>query len=163
MVQHLPDELWLDIFDMAVEDADFFEPTLPTVFSESSWFKTIYGDWSLRSAQENINNAQRKSYATKKVCPMCSRSHIPCPTVDPEGYYGYLQDMAAPGLRVLLSVPILQQPVQHSTGLPPHGLRQGPRSVDTAPSRYPLLRRKRVHNRNHAEFARVDHQPLRKA
>ena len=70
--QNLPDELWLDIFGMAVEDADFFEPTLPTAFSDSSWFKTLYGDWSLRSAQEVINNAQRRSYATKKVRPVFS-------------------------------------------------------------------------------------------
>ena len=67
MLHNLPDELWLDIFDMAVEDADFFEPILPTAFSESAWFKTLYGDWSLRSAQENVNTAQRRSYATKKV------------------------------------------------------------------------------------------------
>ena len=67
MVQNLPDELWLDIFGMAVDDADFFEPILPTAFSNSVWFKTLYGDWSLRSAQEEVNNAQRRSYATKKV------------------------------------------------------------------------------------------------
>ncbi|KAI1793902.1 hypothetical protein LXA43DRAFT_181031 [Ganoderma leucocontextum] len=67
MLHNLPDELWLDIFDMAVEDADFFEPTLPTAFSEASWFKTLYGDWSLRTAQEVVNSAQRQSCATKKA------------------------------------------------------------------------------------------------
>ncbi|EIW64417.1 uncharacterized protein TRAVEDRAFT_25592 [Trametes versicolor FP-101664 SS1] len=63
----LPDELWLDIFDQAVEDADLFDHTLPTAFSEASWFKTLYGEWSLRTAQEGVNNAQRRSYATKKA------------------------------------------------------------------------------------------------
>ncbi len=73
MVQNLPDELWLDIFDMAVEDGDFFEPVLPTVFSEASWFKNLYEEWSLRSAQECVHLAQRRSYATKKVCALHSR------------------------------------------------------------------------------------------
>ena len=67
MVQNLPDELWLDIFDMAVEDAEFFDPVLPTVFSQASWFKNLYQEWSLRSAQESVHLAQRRSYATKKV------------------------------------------------------------------------------------------------
>ncbi|KAH9944087.1 uncharacterized protein BXZ73DRAFT_87049 [Epithele typhae] len=55
MVQHLPDELWLDIFESAVDDAEFFEPTLPDAFSAST------------CAQEGVNNAQRRSYATKKA------------------------------------------------------------------------------------------------
>ncbi|KAI0361235.1 hypothetical protein OH77DRAFT_408663 [Trametes cingulata] len=67
MVVNLPDELWLDIFDLAVDDADLLDHALPTAFSEASWFKTLYGDWSLRSAQESVNNAQRRSYATKKA------------------------------------------------------------------------------------------------
>ncbi|TBU34562.1 hypothetical protein BD311DRAFT_746380 [Dichomitus squalens] len=67
MLHNLPDELWLEIFDMAVDDSSLFEPTLPTAFSEASWFKSLYGDWSLRTAQEEVNSAQRKSYATKKA------------------------------------------------------------------------------------------------
>ncbi|KAJ8494593.1 hypothetical protein ONZ51_g2205 [Trametes cubensis] len=67
MGSKLPDELWLEIFDLAVEDADLFDHTLPNSFSEASWFKTLYGDWSLRTAHEAVNNAQRRSYATKKV------------------------------------------------------------------------------------------------
>ncbi|KAH9898051.1 hypothetical protein C8Q73DRAFT_384174 [Cubamyces lactineus] len=67
MVSNLPDELWLEIFDLAVEDADLFDHTLPNAFSEASWFKTLYGDWSLRTAHEAVNNAQRRSYATKKA------------------------------------------------------------------------------------------------
>ena len=89
MVQNLPDELWLDIFGMAVDDADFFEPILPTAFSNSVWFKTLYGDWSLRSAQEEVNNAQRRSYATKKVCDASFQ-----PGADPDerpiGHSGHL-------------------------------------------------------------------------
>ncbi|KAL7285170.1 hypothetical protein PYCCODRAFT_1365884 [Trametes coccinea BRFM310] len=67
MSSNLPDELWLEIFDLAVDDADLFDLTLPTAFSEASWFKTLYGDWSLRTAQESVNNAQRRSYSTKKA------------------------------------------------------------------------------------------------
>ncbi|KAI0673487.1 hypothetical protein C8Q78DRAFT_628276 [Trametes maxima] len=67
MTSILPDELWLDIFDLAVEDADLFDYSLPTALSEASWFKTLYGDWSLRTAQEGVNNTQRRSYATKKA------------------------------------------------------------------------------------------------
>ena len=67
MASILPDELWLEIFDLAVEDADLFDHALPNSFSEASWFKTLYGDWSLRTAHEAVNNAQRRSYATKKV------------------------------------------------------------------------------------------------
>ena len=74
MVRHLPDELWLDIFDMAVEDTHFFEPVLPTAFSESTWFKNLYDEWALRTAQENVNTAQRRSYATKKVRHYALRS-----------------------------------------------------------------------------------------
>ncbi len=67
MVLNLPDELWLDIFEMAVEDADFFEPILPTTFSESAWFKNLLGVWTLRVPQEILNSAQRRSMFTKKV------------------------------------------------------------------------------------------------
>ncbi|KAI0756654.1 hypothetical protein C8Q80DRAFT_1091695 [Daedaleopsis nitida] len=67
MLHNLPDELWLDIFDMAVEDAEFFDPVLHTVFSEAVWFKNLFGEWALRRSQECLNNAQRRSYATKKA------------------------------------------------------------------------------------------------
>ncbi|RDX52090.1 hypothetical protein OH76DRAFT_243418 [Lentinus brumalis] len=67
MVLNLPDELWLDIFEMAVEDADFFEPILPTTFSESAWFKNLLGVWTLRVPQEILNSAQRRSMFTKKA------------------------------------------------------------------------------------------------
>ena len=67
MVKHLPDELWLDIFEMAVDDAEFFEPVLPTTFSESAWFKNLLGVWTLRVPHEIVNNAQRRSMFTKKV------------------------------------------------------------------------------------------------
>lgn len=67
MVKHLPDELWLDIFEMAVDDVDFFEPVLPTTFSESTWFKNLLGVWTLRVPHEIVNNAQRRSMFTKKV------------------------------------------------------------------------------------------------
>ncbi|KAH9937127.1 uncharacterized protein B0H18DRAFT_1081395 [Fomitopsis serialis] len=35
--------------------------------TESSWFKLIYGDWTLRSPSEGLNATQRRSYATKKA------------------------------------------------------------------------------------------------
>ena len=99
MLHNLPDELWLDIFDMAVGDAGLFEPTLPTVFSEASWFKTLYGDWTLRTAQEEVNSAQRQSYATKKVrrSPF-GRSWISDQDLRAIGDHEHLQKLAATGI-----------------------------------------------------------------
>ena len=117
----LPDELWLDIFDMAVEDTDFFEPTLPTAFSNASWFKTLYGDWALRTAQEEVNNAQRRSYATKKVRGALFDAD-PDPNRTRPGYHGHLQKLAETRIRVPLQVPLLQHAQEHATRLLPDGL-----------------------------------------
>ncbi|KAL6310026.1 hypothetical protein BKA93DRAFT_757182 [Sparassis latifolia] len=65
MAFQLPNELWLAIFNFAVEDETLFEHSLLTSMAESAWFKMIYGDWSLRAPQETSNLMQRRSYTTK--------------------------------------------------------------------------------------------------
>jgi hypothetical protein len=64
----LPSELWTHIFDFTVDEDLLFQYALPTSMAESAWFKTVYGDWALRTPQEALNLIQRRNYATKKVC-----------------------------------------------------------------------------------------------
>ena len=69
----LPAELWTHIFDLAADEDVIFQYALPTAMAESAWFRTVFGEWALRSPQEALNLIQRRSYATKKVCPI---SHL---------------------------------------------------------------------------------------
>ncbi|KAH9950458.1 hypothetical protein B0H21DRAFT_706340 [Amylocystis lapponica] len=63
----LPAELWIHIFNYAVEDEPLFQHVLPTSLAESTWFKMVYGDWALRAPNESQNLAQRRSYSIKKA------------------------------------------------------------------------------------------------
>jgi len=65
----LPAELWTHIFDLAADEDVIFQYGLPTVMAESAWFKTVFSAWALRTPEEALNLIQRRSYATKKVCP----------------------------------------------------------------------------------------------
>ncbi|CCL98970.1 uncharacterized protein FIBRA_00978 [Fibroporia radiculosa] len=77
MVKDLPAEIWLLIFHYAVEDGSLFDYDLPTSLTESSWFKLVFGGWSLRSPAEALNLLQRRSYATKKaISSTCSTWRI---------------------------------------------------------------------------------------
>ncbi|KZT75189.1 hypothetical protein DAEQUDRAFT_701424 [Daedalea quercina L-15889] len=67
MAADLPAEVWLQIFHYASEDDALFDYALPTSMVESSWFKMVFGGWTLRSANEGLNVMQRRSYATKKA------------------------------------------------------------------------------------------------
>lgn len=162
MLHNLPDELWLDIFDMAVDDADFFEPTLPTPFSEASWFKTLYGDWAIRTAQEVVNNAQRQSCATKKVRTF-ELDKVELPTKICTGDHEHLQELAAIGLRVLLPLPLHQQSLQHPARLRPYGHHQGSGQVDEAFARHPLHGRSRLGRGNYPELPRGHYPSLPQA
>ncbi|TFY61935.1 hypothetical protein EVJ58_g4205 [Rhodofomes roseus] len=67
MAADLPAEVWLQIFHYASDDDELFDHALPTSVAESSWYKMIFGDWTLRSPNEGLNAMQRRSYATKKA------------------------------------------------------------------------------------------------
>lgn len=63
-----PDELWRQIFDLAVDEDMIFQPWLLTSMAESAWFKNaLFDEWCLRPPQEALNLLQRRSYASKKV------------------------------------------------------------------------------------------------
>lgn len=67
MAPILPAELWLAIFQLAVDDAPILSRTLPTSMANSSWLKMFYGNWTLRTPQESLNVLQRSRYNTLKV------------------------------------------------------------------------------------------------
>lgn len=67
MSSALPAEIWIHIFNYAVEDDSIFLHSLPTSMAEATWFKMVYGDWSLRTPNESQSFMQLKSYAIKKV------------------------------------------------------------------------------------------------
>ncbi|KDQ60432.1 hypothetical protein JAAARDRAFT_606455 [Jaapia argillacea MUCL 33604] len=70
----LPEELWVSIFDIATYDEHFRDHTVPTAWSESSWFRTLFNEWSLRSPLEKLVDDQKKNYATKKaIVSTCKR------------------------------------------------------------------------------------------
>ncbi|KAF8635308.1 hypothetical protein AX17_003956 [Amanita inopinata Kibby_2008] len=66
----LPSEIWTQIFDLAADEDLIFQYGLPTSMAESAWFKSVVGEWSLRTPQEALNIIQRRSYATKKAIIM---------------------------------------------------------------------------------------------
>ncbi|PFH47418.1 hypothetical protein AMATHDRAFT_129255, partial [Amanita thiersii Skay4041] len=66
----LPSEIWTQIFDLAADEDLIFQYGLPTSMAESAWFKSVVGEWSLRTPQEALNMVQRRSYATKKAIIM---------------------------------------------------------------------------------------------
>ena len=63
----LPSEIWTQIFDLAADEDLIFQYGLPTSMAESAWFKSVVGEWALRTPQEALNLIQRRSYATKKA------------------------------------------------------------------------------------------------
>ncbi|KAJ7582564.1 hypothetical protein C8J56DRAFT_1055618 [Mycena floridula] len=64
----LPDELWNNIFKLAIDEDLVFSPWLPTNLAESAWVYNNYNQkWYLRPPHEAMNILQRKSYFTKKA------------------------------------------------------------------------------------------------
>ncbi|KAH7882849.1 hypothetical protein F5I97DRAFT_142084 [Phlebopus sp. FC_14] len=66
MAERLPPELWSYIFDLAADEDVIFYPGLQTSMAQSTWVKSIFGNWDLRTPRDVINIIQRRSYATKK-------------------------------------------------------------------------------------------------
>ncbi|KIJ63862.1 hypothetical protein HYDPIDRAFT_168287 [Hydnomerulius pinastri MD-312] len=66
MAERLPPELWSHIFDLAADEDTIFYPGLQTSMAQSTWSKSVWGDWTVRTPQDTINIIQRRSYATKK-------------------------------------------------------------------------------------------------
>lgn len=100
----LPSEIWTRIFDLAADEGIIFNHDLPTVMAECVWFKTIFGQWQLRTAQESINLIQRRSYATKKVGVFLSKSLLRLTSL---GNHIHLQKMASTWLRIPFSLSLL--------------------------------------------------------
>ncbi|KAJ7260379.1 hypothetical protein B0H12DRAFT_1014155 [Mycena haematopus] len=63
----LPTELWTHVFDLAADEDVIFQHGLRTTMAESAWVKDFFGEWALRSPQDELNLVQRRSYATKKA------------------------------------------------------------------------------------------------
>ncbi|KAJ6467818.1 hypothetical protein C8R45DRAFT_1063967 [Mycena sanguinolenta] len=63
----LPAELWTQVFDLAADENVIFQHGLPTTMEECAWTKNFYGEWTLRTPQDELNLVQRRSYATKKA------------------------------------------------------------------------------------------------
>lgn len=105
---HLPPEIWLAVFQLALapEDSVVLTRTLPTSMEDSSWVKMLYGNWTLRTPQESVNVIQRGRYITLKVLSDSCCSSIPVLTVT-LGYHSHLQGMATIVDRVSLQDPIL--------------------------------------------------------
>ncbi|KAF9220849.1 hypothetical protein BS17DRAFT_810496 [Gyrodon lividus] len=66
MADRLPPELWSHIFDLAADEDVIFYPGLQTSMAPSTWSKSPWGGWTVRTPQDTINIIQRRSYATKK-------------------------------------------------------------------------------------------------
>jgi hypothetical protein len=67
MAERLPPELWSHIFDLAADEDVIFYPGLQTSMAQSTWSKSPWSSWTVRTPQDTINIIQRRSYATKKV------------------------------------------------------------------------------------------------
>lgn len=67
MAERLPPELWSYIFDLAADEDTIFYPGLQTSMAQSTWSKSPWGGWTVRTPQDTISIIQRRSYATKKV------------------------------------------------------------------------------------------------
>ncbi|KAF8841127.1 hypothetical protein BDN67DRAFT_1068779 [Paxillus ammoniavirescens] len=66
MAERLPPELWSHIFDLAADEDVIFYPGLQTSMAQSTWSKSPWSSWTVRTPQDTINIIQRRSYATKK-------------------------------------------------------------------------------------------------
>jgi hypothetical protein len=101
----LPDEIWTQIFDLAVDEDVIFQYWLPTSMAECAWFRHISGDhWVLRTPQEALNLVQRRSYFTKKVSIFSRfRTRSNWPIVN----HNNMQKMARVGSRIPLPLPVL--------------------------------------------------------
>lgn len=64
--ERIPNEIWVYVFELATVD-DTHREVLSTSLDNSSWFKTIFGVWSLQSPEELSITAQKKRYRTIKV------------------------------------------------------------------------------------------------
>ncbi|KAF6760232.1 hypothetical protein DFP72DRAFT_100243 [Ephemerocybe angulata] len=73
MAMDLPAEVLTQIFTLAADEDLIFQYALPTSLANSSWFKHIAGDWSLRTPQEAGNFLMRRSYRTKKALMLTCR------------------------------------------------------------------------------------------
>lgn len=67
MAERLPPEIWWYIFDLAADEDTIFYPGLQTSMAQSTWSKSLWGGWTVRTPHDTINIIQRRSYATKKV------------------------------------------------------------------------------------------------
>lgn len=67
----LPAELWIYIFQLAVDDTPLLDLSLPTSLADSSWQKMVYGNWTLRTPQESFNVLLRQRYSLLKVGSLC--------------------------------------------------------------------------------------------
>ena len=74
MAERLPPELWSHIFDLAADEDTIFYPGLQTSMAQSTWSKSPWGGWTVRTPQDTISTIQRRSYATKKVRPVSPSS-----------------------------------------------------------------------------------------
>ncbi|KAG9311502.1 hypothetical protein JVU11DRAFT_7702 [Chiua virens] len=66
MAERLPPELWSYIFDLAADEDTIFYPGLQTSMAPSTWSKSPWDGWTVRTPQDTITIIQRRSYATKK-------------------------------------------------------------------------------------------------
>ncbi|KAL0581277.1 hypothetical protein V5O48_000760 [Marasmius crinis-equi] len=66
--RRLPDELWIQIFEMALEEDILLQPVLPNSLSDYAWYvDTSKDQWALRSPQEGLALAQKENWDTKRA------------------------------------------------------------------------------------------------
>ncbi|KAK1227084.1 hypothetical protein PQX77_009917 [Marasmius sp. AFHP31] len=74
--RRLPDELWIQIFEMALEEDILLQPVLPTSGSEYAWYiddSKKEKEWALRSPQEALALVQKENWDTKRALWMSCR------------------------------------------------------------------------------------------
>ncbi|KAG7095042.1 hypothetical protein E1B28_005832 [Marasmius oreades] len=72
MERQLPDELWIQIFELALDEDILLQPTLPTSMSQYAWYihtnpDTLEEEWALRSPQEALAVIQRENWDLKRT------------------------------------------------------------------------------------------------
>ncbi|CAL1695411.1 unnamed protein product [Somion occarium] len=70
----LPNEIWMQIFELALHDEQLIGHVLPDSTTPCSWFRMIYGNWALRTPSEQLIVAYGQRYSLLKTVTLTCRN-----------------------------------------------------------------------------------------